>query len=254
MSDHSTDSWRFETLENPGVYMLEANAGTGKTHALTSLCVHLLETGKLNVEQVLMVTFTRAAAAELQQRIEQRIRGRLQELVLEGQADAQGGRLMQKALEHLDEASICTIDSFYHRIFGEYAYELGMSLKISAAGGARDNLERACQLWWRRNGRTPNMSILCGSALGRTKVRTPEALAQFLELWRRNCGGYLRFKPLDHEFSALPMGWNLGVLQLLDPVLGGLEFSPHEGTYRNWALQVLLLLEECDDTDLSPAK
>ena len=252
MNDHSTDPWRFETLENPGVYMLEANAGAGKTHALTSLCTHLLETGKLRVEQVLMVTFTRAAAAELQQRTEQRIRERLHELAQEEHADESAQRLLQKALEHLDEATICTIDGFYHRIFSEYAYELGVSHNMSAAKGNRDNLERACRLWWRRNGRTTTQSALCAAPLSGGAIQAPETLAKSLEKWRQDCGGYLEFMPLDAEFAALPLGWDVDVFDLLQPMMAKIQRSDALGS-SHATLQVLRMLEDPAGLALSAA-
>jgi hypothetical protein len=51
-----------------GRVVIEASAGTGKTYALTNLAVrHLVET-ELAPEQLLMVTYTRAAANELRER------------------------------------------------------------------------------------------------------------------------------------------------------------------------------------------
>ena len=50
----------------PGIRLLEASAGTGKTFALAHLVLRLLSEGTrpLTVEQLLVVTFTDAAAAE----------------------------------------------------------------------------------------------------------------------------------------------------------------------------------------------
>ena len=59
----------------PGCRLLEASAGTGKTFALAHLVLRLLSEGNtpLQVEQLLVVTFTEAAAAELSDRIAQRL-------------------------------------------------------------------------------------------------------------------------------------------------------------------------------------
>ena len=54
--------------------LIEASAGTGKTFSITSRFILLLVDLKLQVGQILVVTFTEAATAELRDRIRLRIR------------------------------------------------------------------------------------------------------------------------------------------------------------------------------------
>ena len=64
----------------PGVRLLEASAGTGKTFALAHLCLRLITEVDHALEALLVVTFTDAAAEELRSRIGQRLQQALQGL------------------------------------------------------------------------------------------------------------------------------------------------------------------------------
>ncbi|MCU0604715.1 MAG: UvrD-helicase domain-containing protein, partial [Desulfobacterales bacterium] len=57
----------FDLLHTPlrGINLIEAAAGTGKTYTIEGLFLRLVLEKELPVEQILVVTFTRAATAEL---------------------------------------------------------------------------------------------------------------------------------------------------------------------------------------------
>ena len=48
---------------------IEAGAGTGKTPALVARVVNVLRTGRATVDEIAVITFTEAAAAELSSRV-----------------------------------------------------------------------------------------------------------------------------------------------------------------------------------------
>ena len=52
-----------------GTVLVEASAGTGKTHAITSLFLRLVLEQGVPVQSILVVTFTEAATAELRDRL-----------------------------------------------------------------------------------------------------------------------------------------------------------------------------------------
>ncbi|PJF45636.1 MAG: hypothetical protein CUN48_17880, partial [Candidatus Thermofonsia Clade 3 bacterium] len=56
-----------------GCSLIEASAGTGKTHTISTLYLRLLLERELSVEQILVVTFTNAATAELRDRLRTRL-------------------------------------------------------------------------------------------------------------------------------------------------------------------------------------
>ncbi|MEA3110365.1 MAG: exodeoxyribonuclease beta subunit, partial [Caballeronia sp.] len=56
-----------------GVNQIEASAGTGKTWNICALYVRLLLEKKLAADAILVVTFTKAATAELHERIRSRL-------------------------------------------------------------------------------------------------------------------------------------------------------------------------------------
>lgn len=74
-------------LDMQGQILIEASAGTGKTYTIELLFLRLLLERDLNVDQILVVTFTRAATEELRGRVRQRIRDALDVLENRGPDD-----------------------------------------------------------------------------------------------------------------------------------------------------------------------
>lgn len=65
------DPW---TMPLGGTALIEASAGTGKTYTLTTLYLRLLVEHDLRPAEILVVTYTQAATAELRERVRARIR------------------------------------------------------------------------------------------------------------------------------------------------------------------------------------
>ncbi len=123
----------------PGVHSIEASAGTGKTYTLAQLVVRLIVEEGLPIEQILVLTFTRAAAAELRERIFQRL-GEVERILqapasstdqklrtwLQKQDAEQARTALLRAKMMLDQAAIYTIDSFAMQTMREHALALGL--------------------------------------------------------------------------------------------------------------------------------
>ncbi len=56
-----------------GVTVLEASAGTGKTYTIAALAARFIAEGEATLDQLLLVTFTRAATSELRERVRERL-------------------------------------------------------------------------------------------------------------------------------------------------------------------------------------
>ena len=95
--------------------VLEASAGTGKTRVLVERYVNLLRAG-VEPDHILAITFTRKAAAEMRQRIIERLKeaGRL------SQFDAGRWRDLK---ERLGDIAISTIDAFCLSLLREFPLE-----------------------------------------------------------------------------------------------------------------------------------
>ncbi len=60
-------------LPGPGVTILEASAGTGKTFTIAALVMRLVAEGVVPLSDILAVTFTRMATGELRDRVRERL-------------------------------------------------------------------------------------------------------------------------------------------------------------------------------------
>ena len=118
-SIEALDPWKIPLV---GTSFIEASAGTGKTYALTTLYLRLLVEHGLRPADILVVTFTQAATAELRERIRSRIR----DAIASAEAEAGAVRL-RRALQSFDEAAIFTIHGFCQRTLPENAFESGLA-------------------------------------------------------------------------------------------------------------------------------
>ena len=99
-----------------GNLLLSAAAGSGKTAALTGRIAELLISDRAELSEMLIVTYTRAAAAEMRSRISRRLR----------ELSAEGHRV-GRHLAALPSADISTIHSFLYKSLRPYFPSLGLS-------------------------------------------------------------------------------------------------------------------------------
>jgi len=133
-----------------GRVVIEASAGTGKTYSLTVLVVrHIAET-ELTADQLLMVTFTKAATAELRQKTRERAQEALECLRTDNKKEAwmsamfatEESKSIAKAkltefIAQFDEATITTIHGFCQIILSR----LGLNSPAPVNYSVQNNIE-----------------------------------------------------------------------------------------------------------------
>ena len=96
--------------------LVAAAAGSGKTAVLVERIIHKIIDDKLDIDRLLVVTFTNAAAAEMRERVLEAIYKKLDE--------TPENEHLQRQITLLNKANICTIDSFCLDIVRNHFYEL----------------------------------------------------------------------------------------------------------------------------------
>ncbi len=154
------------TVALSGIQLIEASAGTGKTHTITDLFARLIvECADIQVNQILVVTFTEAATKELRDRIRKKLcnavtaftqpgtsRDRfLDELAAHHPNPAAALVCLKQALSNYDDAAIYTIHAFCHKVLKEQAYESGTLFDTELITAQEHLLQEAVDDFWRKN-------------------------------------------------------------------------------------------------------
>ena len=159
----------FDLLDAPleGSNLIEASAGTGKTHNIVGLFVRLIVEKQLAPRNILVVTYTIAATEELRGRIRRRlvetegalltgetqdpfIAGLTRKIQLSGRTEV-ARRLLRAAIRDFDEAAIYTIHSFCYRMLQEHAFESGALFETELIPDEDAIKREFAQDFWRRH-------------------------------------------------------------------------------------------------------
>lgn len=107
-----------------GNLLLSAAAGSGKTAALTGRIVQLILDNRAELSEMLIVTFTKAAAGEMKTRISKMLREKMEEYKTK---DQQIVSRLSRALSQIPSADISTIHSFLYQALKPYFPALHLS-------------------------------------------------------------------------------------------------------------------------------
>ncbi|MFN8668446.1 MAG: UvrD-helicase domain-containing protein [Gemmatimonadaceae bacterium] len=151
---------------DPGITLVEASAGTGKTFAITRLLLRLLLERKVDsLSRILVVTFTEKATQELVTRIRTTLRDAEQVwsdapparttrnadlFVLRETHGADGGAIIADAMRSLDDLAVFTIHGFCQRVLGESALESRIPFRTTFIEDDTEPFGRSARDWARK--------------------------------------------------------------------------------------------------------
>jgi exodeoxyribonuclease V beta subunit len=178
MPQHENPNFNAVTVTLAGSNLIEASAGTGKTYSIALLTLRLVIEKKIPIEKILMVTFTKAAVAELEIRVRAFVRMALKVSrgetigdptitnLVNDQIEIQGVKEVSDRLEtaqlFLDETSVLTIHSFCQRTLSEFSFETGQIFGAETITPDEYNqmMEDAFNEYWRINVTTIRLDML----------------------------------------------------------------------------------------------
>ena len=172
-------------IKGDGPHLVEASAGTGKTTWMVKTAVRFLLADPLlprlgKPERLLGVTFTRAATAELKERLHDQLQ-RVQ-LIRDGapakghedwipdlleRGGAKTEQALQQALSSMDRLAVTTIHSFFKGVLEEFAFECGVPVGLTFLEDVSPYIETALADEWRTISWAPGVEshLLFGGAV-----------------------------------------------------------------------------------------
>lgn len=156
----------FDPINTPltGTNLIEASAGTGKTYTIAGLFLRLILEKQLTVNQILVVTFTKAATEELKERIRNTLLDAKSAFLKNSSNDALvktivnkyddralSIQLIQDALVDFDNAAIFTIHGFCQRILHENAFETQSLFDTELVADSTSLIREIVDDFWRKH-------------------------------------------------------------------------------------------------------
>ncbi len=257
-----------------GTTVLEASAGTGKTFTIAGLVTRYVAEGVATLDELLVVTFGRAATQELRDRVRQRLVSARDGLADPAAALASDDALLRhlaardaatrrgrivRALASFDSATVATTHEFCRRVLAG----LGTAADIDTAATFVDNLDDLTvevgqdlylRMWARPAAAPPPLSYAEAVELAQTVVRDSQAIlvpedavADSPADLRRRFASAVRIEVERRKRARLLVSYDdlLTRLQttLLDPTSGRAAAERLRARYR------VVLVDEFQDTD-----
>ena len=123
--------------KNGSNILVAAAAGSGKTAVLVERIINKIIKEKIDIDRLLVVTFTNAAASEMRERI---LKSIYKIIDSEESQDEETINHLQRQITLLNKASICTIDSFCLDVIKNNFFEIEISPNFRIADTAEIDL------------------------------------------------------------------------------------------------------------------
>ena len=198
MAEKLTHNQRQAVENRGGQLLVSAAAGSGKTKVLVDRLLRYIcdPVDPANIDDFLIITYTKAAASELRGKIAGKLSERL--------AQESDNQHLQRQLQRLHLAKISTVHSFCGDILREYAYKMEISgdfrvIDELEAGLLRQRVvEQVLEVSYQKAQDDPDFcAFIDTQGLGRNDNRIPEIIISVYE--RAQC----HLKPAEYLAACL---------------------------------------------------
>ncbi len=166
-------------------YIVEAAAGTGKTTVLVSRILNLIREGEAGLDEMVAITFTEKAAAELKVKLRQEL-----ERALLKESDPRQSRRLAEALPDLERMQVTTLHSFCGSLLRERPVEASLDPNFEVADGLMARLlqREVWEAWFERqmDGNEPALTRAVIMGLNKDQLyKIAQALIEHREIATR---------------------------------------------------------------------
>jgi exodeoxyribonuclease V beta subunit len=184
-----------------GIQLLEASAGTGKTFCIAQQVLALVAEEGIAIERIVVVTFTKAATAELRTRVRDRLRDALAGIRARQSSSAfkapddvlrswlhgltndltAAELALQQALINFDQAGISTLHGFCHWALQRYSFLSGTRFDLQLTAPSTDLRAQIVDDFWTRQvvgASQPYRNVLKQEGITRASLRELAKLSE----------------------------------------------------------------------------
>ena len=246
-ADSGARTFAVDPAEN---VVLEASAGTGKTSVLVSRYINLLKAG-VDPANILAMTFTRKAAAEMRERI-------IRELKAAASRSEFDRARWNDVRDRLGEIAISTIDAFCLSLLREYPLEADLDPGFEMADETEvprlieDALDRSMRIFASRAKNEPDVAlVLAQLGVSRTRQGLALLLDRRLVAWKA-LNRFLSHGPSDLTSATVCRRAATALQDALRTAPGGLAAFLSQGPIDHPRYQLLVRdLQRFADLDRS---